>query len=104
MAFGQSAFITLIDAFLSVKTVKDVDNLDLNERVKRIVKERLAEFNIWLGESESELRKRYEIEKSYLRGLKFHFVDTVDQVLKIALMKDKVDNPLHFEFTEAKQS
>lgn len=70
MAFGQSGFITLIDAFLSARSIKDIDEgkLDLNERVKRIVKERLIEFEIWLKESEGELRKRYEIEKNYLRS------------------------------------
>ncbi len=68
MAFGQSAFITLMDAFLSVNSAEDVKKLDLNDRVKRIVLERLAEFNIWVSESEGELRKRYEIEKNYLKS------------------------------------
>ncbi|MEQ8425203.1 MAG: endopeptidase La [Cyclobacteriaceae bacterium] len=43
-----------------------------------------------------------EIEKNYVRGLKFHFVETVDDVLKIALLKEKVKDPLQFEFTESK--
>lgn len=43
-----------------------------------------------------------EIEKNYIRGLKFHFVDGVDEVLKIALLKEKVAKPLEFEFTESK--
>ena len=68
MAFGQSAFVTLIDAFLKANTIEEVDNLDLNDRVIRIVKERLIEFDIWMKESEGELRKRYEIEKNYLRS------------------------------------
>lgn len=68
LATGQSAFITLIDAFLVVDTQNDVDRIDLNDRVKRVLKERLAEFEIWLVESERELRKRYEIEKTYLKS------------------------------------
>ncbi|VVB82996.1 Uncharacterised protein [uncultured archaeon] len=68
MALGQAGFQTLIDAFLASKDEKDIDRLDLNDRVKRLLKPRIAEFNIWLRESEGELRKRYEIEKTYLRS------------------------------------
>jgi hypothetical protein len=51
MAF-QGGFQTLIDAFLFVKDEKDVDKVDLNERVKRVLKPRIQEFNIWLEQSE----------------------------------------------------
>jgi hypothetical protein len=68
MALGQSGFNTLIDAFLAVNTEKEVDNLDLNQIVKRILKPRLHEFNIWVKESEAELKKRFEIEKTYLKS------------------------------------
>ena len=68
MALGQAGFTTLLDAFLVVKTEKDVDKLDLNDRVKRILKPRVLDFNIWVKQSEKELRKRYELEKTYLRS------------------------------------
>mgnify|MGYP001609809403 CR=1 FL=1 len=68
MALGQAGFITLIDAFLSVADEKEADKIDLNERVKRILKPRIQEFNIWLAQSENELKKRYELEKNYLRS------------------------------------
>lgn len=68
MALGQAGFITLIDAFLSVADEKDADKIDLNDRVKRILKPRIQEFNIWLTQSENELKKRYELEKNYLRS------------------------------------
>src|SRR4030043_65863 len=68
MALGQAGFQTLIDAFLMSKDEKDVDKIDLNDRVKRILKPRIQEFNIWMKESEKELRKRYELEKTYLRS------------------------------------
>jgi ATP-dependent Lon protease len=45
-----------------------------------------------------------EIEKHYLKGLRFHFVDTVDQVLKIALKKEKVKNPIRFVLSEQKNT
>ena len=35
-----------------------------------------------------------EIEKQYIKGLTFHYVDTVDEVLKIALLKEKVNKPM----------
>jgi hypothetical protein len=72
MGLGQSGFQTLIDAFLVVKdeSLKGPDGkeIDLNDRVKRIIKPRILEFNIWLKESEKELRKRYELEKTYLKS------------------------------------
>ena len=68
MALGQAGFNTLLDAFLVVNTPQEIDRLDLNQIVKRILKPRLHEFNIWLQESEGELKKRYEIEKTYLKS------------------------------------
>lgn len=68
MALGQAGFQTLLDAFLIVKDEKSVEKIDLNDRVKRILKQRILEFNIWLEQSEKELRKRFEIEKTYLRS------------------------------------
>ena len=68
MALGQAGFQTLIDAFLFSKDVKDIDKIDLNDRVKRILRPRILEFNDWLEHSEKELRKRYELEKSYLKS------------------------------------
>ena len=43
-----------------------------------------------------------EIEKHYLKGLIFHYVDTVDEVLKVALMKDTVKQQMKFTFSEIK--
>ena len=45
-----------------------------------------------------------EIEKHYIKGLVFQYVDTVDQVLKIALLKDKVDKPLVFSIVEDRKA
>lgn len=68
MALSQAGFVTLLDAFLFVKDEKEVDKMDLNERVKRIVEQRIQEFNTWVVHSEIELNKRYGIEKTYLRS------------------------------------
>ena len=64
----QGGFQTLLHAFLASSNVEDVDKLDLNDVVKRILKPRIQEFNIWLRQSEDELRKRYELEKTYLKS------------------------------------
>ena len=68
LSSGNLQFVTLRDAFMVVKSVNDVDKLDLNDRVKRILKPRVQEFFEWLKRSEQELRKRYEIEKIYLKS------------------------------------
>src|SRR4030042_31365 len=69
MALGQGGFVTLIDAFLAANDVSDITHkLDLNDRVKRILIPRIQEFNYWIAQSEVELRKRYELEKNYLRS------------------------------------
>ncbi len=37
-----------------------------------------------------------EIDEAYIKGIEFHFVDKVEEVLEIALMKSKVDEPMIF--------
>lgn len=68
LSSGNLQFVTLRDAFLKAKDEKDIDNLDLNERVQRLLKPRILEFNEWKGRSEMELRKRFEVEKTYLKS------------------------------------
>ncbi len=70
LASGNLQFITLRDAFMAIKSPEDVDkkDVDLNERVKRILKPRLAEFIEWKKRSGQELTKRFEIERSYLKS------------------------------------
>ncbi len=68
MALGQAGFGTLLDGFLVVNEAKDVTKLDINDIVKRILFPRIQEFNLWLDHSEKELRKRYELERTYLRS------------------------------------
>ncbi|HYG39437.1 MAG TPA: endopeptidase La [Cytophagales bacterium] len=38
-----------------------------------------------------------EIKPSYIEDLKIHYVDTVDQVVSLALLDEKVKNPLNFD-------
>ncbi len=68
LSSGNLQFVTLRDAFLAVKSADDVDNIDLNDRVKRLLKPRVQEFYEWKKRSELELEKRFEIEKAYLKS------------------------------------
>lgn len=85
LAFSQAAYATLIDAFMIVNDEKLKDEngneIDLNERVKRLLQQRIQEFNIWVGISESELRKRFNIQKAYLKSQ----VETVKLYTKWAM-------------------
>ncbi|MEK6933705.1 MAG: hypothetical protein AABW75_02395 [Nanoarchaeota archaeon] len=64
----QLNYVTIIDAFMSVNNSKDLDKIDLNDRVKKILEQRVSEFFSWLELSEKELKKRFEIEKLYLKS------------------------------------
>jgi hypothetical protein len=68
LSSGNLSFVTLRDAFFQVNSVEDIANLDLNERVKSVLFPRFKEFEIWVEQSEKELRKRYEIQRNYLKG------------------------------------
>ncbi len=64
----QLGYTTLRDAFMVAKTPEDVDKMDLNDRVKRLLKLRVAEFLAWKYSSEAELRKRFEVEKAWVKS------------------------------------
>ena len=61
-------FATLRDAFMIAKSSDDVDKLDLNARVKNILKPRLGEYMDWAKRSYEELSSRRKIEKAYLKS------------------------------------
>jgi len=45
------------------------------------------------------LRDIEEIDPHYLKGIQFHYVTNVDEVLELALTKVKVKHPLQFTFS-----
>jgi len=65
---AQFQYVTLIDAFMTANTLEEVNKLDLNERVKKILLARLSEYLEWEKRSGKELIKRYNIEKTYLKS------------------------------------
>ena len=44
-----------------------------------------------------------EISPKYIANMKFHFVETVDEVLEVALLPSKVDNPMKLDIAEEKK-
>lgn len=112
---GPSAGITMLTSLASIFTQRKVKaklamtgEITLRGKVLPVggIKEKiLAARRSGIKEiilSKKNKRDIAEIEKNYIRGLKFHFVDTVDEVLKIALLKEKVAEPLQFEFQDIK--
>ena len=70
---AQLGYTTLRDAFMvadsldKIDKMKDEDGL-INDTVARVLKPRLQEFFDWKKMSEKELKKRFKIEKSYLKS------------------------------------
>ncbi len=74
LSSGELDFVTLRDAFMSIRDLEhagkkpDDGGLDLNDRVRRILVQRAQEFFLWVNESYTSLKQRYEIERNYLKS------------------------------------
>lgn len=114
---GPSAGITMLTAMASVYTQRKVKSkLAMTGEISLIgkvlpvggIKEKiLAAKRAGIREiilCKKNKRDIDEINENYLKGLEFHFVDTVSEVLDIALLKSKVEHPLHFILQEEKKS
>lgn len=64
----QLQFVTLRDAFFVAESIEKVNDMDLNIRVKNILIRKLDEYYKWKDMSGKELRKRYNIERAYLKS------------------------------------
>ncbi|MBX2915851.1 MAG: endopeptidase La [Cyclobacteriaceae bacterium] len=113
---GPSAGITMLTSLASIFTQRKVKDklamtgeITLRGKVLPVggIKEKiLAAKRSGIKEiilSEKNKRDILEIEKTYIKGLTFHYVTSVEEVLKIALLKDKVAKPVEFVLQEAKQ-
>lgn len=114
---GPSAGITMLTSLASIFTQRKVKDklamtgeITLRGKVLPVggIKEKiLAAKRSGIKEivmSAKNKRDIDEIEKHYVKGLKFHYVDTVDDVLKVALLKEKVDASIDFTFADQKAS
>lgn len=112
---GPSAGITMLTSLASIFTQRKVKDklamtgeITLRGKVLPVggIKEKiLAAKRSGIKEiilSEKNKRDILEIEKTYIKGLTFHYVTSVEEVLKIALLKDKVAKPVEFVLQETK--
>lgn len=103
---GPSAGVTILTALVSIFTQHKVKNklamtgeITLRGKVLPVggIKEKiLAAKRAGIKEiilCEDNLKDVNEIEKKYLKGLKINYVTTMDQVIDIAVLKQKVANP-----------
>ncbi|KEO74452.1 endopeptidase La [Anditalea andensis] len=108
---GPSAGITMLTALASLYTQRKVKGklamtgeITLRGKVMPVggIKEKILAARR-AGLTEIILCNRNkkdieEIDQHYLEGMKFHFVESVDEVLHIALTDEKVEDPIHFHF------
>jgi ATP-dependent Lon protease len=112
---GPSAGITMLTSLASIFTQRKVKSnlamtgeITLRGKVLPVggIKEKiLAAKRSGIKEiilSAKNKRDINEIEKHYIKGLTFHYVDVVEQVLKLALLKEKVAKPVAFALIEQK--
>jgi ATP-dependent Lon protease len=110
---GPSAGITMFTSLASIFTQRKVKSklamtgeITLRGKVLPVggIKEKiLAAKRSGIKEivlSAKNRRDIDEIEKHYIKGLTFHYVDTVEDVLKVALLREKVDQPMVFSLTD----
>jgi ATP-dependent Lon protease len=106
---GPSAGITMVTSLASIFTQRKVKDkiamtgeITLRGKVLPVggVKEKLlAARRAGIKEVVLSSRNKKDIEEiseEYLKGLQLHLVDTAEEVLKIALLKRKVENPIDF--------
>jgi ATP-dependent Lon protease len=111
---GPSAGITMLTAMASSFTQRKVKSkiamtgeITLRGKVMPVggIKEKiLAARRAGLKEiilCQKNQRDIEEIDQEYLKGINFHFVDKVEEVLEIALLKEKVADPVGFVFPSA---
>jgi ATP-dependent Lon protease len=114
---GPSAGITMFTSLASIYTQRKVKaklamtgEITLRGKVLPVggIKEKiLAAKRSGIKEivlSAKNKRDIDEIEQQYVKGLVFHYVNTVEEVLAIALLKDKVKEPMKFVFADNKAS
>ncbi len=72
---AELGFTTLREAFMMANSIEDLKKMNkdeeggmINDQVMRILIPRISEFLKWTDYSEKELRKRFSIEKNYLKS------------------------------------
>ncbi len=113
---GPSAGITMLTSLASIYTQRKVKSrlamtgeITLRGKVlpvggikEKILAARRAGIRDIILSSRNE-RDIKEIDDRYVKGLRIHYVDHVEQVLDLALLSQKVKDPLQFSFDEPVQ-
>ncbi len=112
---GPSAGITMLTSIASIFTQRKVKpyvamtgEITLRGKVLPVggIKEKiLAARRAGVREIILCRKNRKDVEEvtaSYIKDLTFHYVDTVNEVLDLALLPEKVTRPIHFVFPETK--
>lgn len=113
---GPSAGITMVTSLASALTQRKVKaNLAMTGEItlrgkvlpvggirEKILAAKRAGIKeiILCKENEKDIK---EIKDTYLKGLKFHYVSDISEVLGIALLKEKVDNPINLKSDKKKK-
>lgn len=113
---GPSAGITMLSSMVSIFTQRKVKEklamtgeITLRGKVLPVggIKEKLlAAKRAGITEiifSERNQRDVKDIPEKYTEGLKLHFVKDAKEVLEIALLKEKVKDPIQFKLPESKK-
>jgi ATP-dependent Lon protease len=111
---GPSAGVTMLTSLASVFTQRKVKaklamtgEITLRGKVLPVggIKEKiLAARRAGIKEivlCEKNRKDIEEIDDNYLASLKIHYVNTVDQVIELALLDEKVKNPMIFDIKES---
>jgi len=107
---GPSAGITMVTSLASAFTQRKVKKglamtgeITLRGKVlpvggirEKILAAKRANIKEIILSSQNE-KDIADIKPDYVKGLKFHYVDTIDQVLELALLKQKVANPIRID-------
>ncbi|MDD5499997.1 MAG: hypothetical protein PHT91_03945, partial [Candidatus Nanoarchaeia archaeon] len=92
-------YVNLVDSFLTVENLKDVDDLKSNDRVKRILKGRFQEYELWKKSFKKDIVSRKEIQKQYLKSqveslkMQLDWIKPHYAVLKQLDIKSGANNP-----------
>ncbi|ACT95332.1 endopeptidase La [Dyadobacter fermentans] len=113
---GPSAGVTMVTSMASIFTQRRVKpfiamtgEITLRGKVLPVggVKEKiLAARRAGVKEIILCVKNRKDVEEvpaNYVKDLSFHYVDQIDEVLGIALLPEKVNNPMNFVFPDEKK-
>ncbi|WP_026350502.1 endopeptidase La [Dyadobacter beijingensis] len=113
---GPSAGVTMVTSMASIFTQRRVKpfiamtgEITLRGKVLPVggVKEKiLAARRAGVKEIILCVKNRKDVEEvpaNYIKDLSFHYVDQIDEVLNIALLPEKVNNPMNFVFPDEKR-